>query len=96
MRVARDRRAAFDFTLQLADAPQELVVKLALLEQFLRLVREPGLETGEFFGERVDDGLRITDERCLQLFNVVGEAVNEADDSISALSVNPKDVSLAQ
>jgi hypothetical protein len=61
MGVARDRRAALDLVLQLAEASQELMVELLLCKQLCVAARECPLGTGEFFGERSDDRLRLTE-----------------------------------
>lgn len=97
MGVARDERcAAFDLTLQLADAAEELMVELALLKQFLRLARERALGFVQLIPEPHEHRLGVADELCIEVSDLVGEAVDEADDSISALVVNPEDVRLAE
>jgi hypothetical protein len=97
MGVARDARAAvFDRVLQLSEASQELVVELLLHKQLCVASGEGLPGSGEFFGERDDDGLRLADGLRFQLVDTVCEAVNEADDSLNTLRVNLSDVSLAE
>jgi hypothetical protein len=55
MGVARDGAAPFDLALQLADAAEESVVELALLEQFQRLACERLLKPCALFSLRGDD-----------------------------------------
>jgi hypothetical protein len=96
MGVTHDRSAALDRAFEFTEATQELVVELALLKQCLRLTRERALGTGEFCGESGDDGLWRADGLRLQLFDVVGETMDKADNCLNALRVNPADVSLAE
>jgi hypothetical protein len=94
--VAGDGHPTLDLVLQLAEAPEELIVELLLLKQFLRLTCERALGTGEFLRERGDDGLWRTDGLRFKLINAVGEAVDEADDGLDALRVHPADMSFAE
>jgi len=97
MRIALNRLlvAAFNLALQLTQATQELMVELAFSHQCRSFTSERAFNCGEFFREQRDDGLGCANELRLQILNVVCEAVEEADESRSALRINPLNVSLA-
>ncbi len=59
-----------------------------LLKQLLRPAVECPLDLSEFFRERGDYGLRLTNRLRLQLFDVVYEPMNDAHNGRSALRVN--------
>ena len=97
MRVALNRLlvAAFNLALQFTQATQELMVELAFSHQGSSFTSERAFNCGEFFREQRDDGLGCANELRLQILNVVCEAVDKADDSRSALCINPLNVCLA-
>ena len=59
MRIALDMRlnAALDFSFQLTQATQELMVELVCMSKFVTLAREVAFNFGKFFGERGDNRL---------------------------------------
>jgi hypothetical protein len=81
---------------QFTQAAQELMIKLALTSEFIGFSRERARNFAEFFGEPGDDGLRRADELRRHVLELIFEAVDQADDSVSALGVHAVDVSVAQ
>ncbi len=42
-----------------------------------------------------DDGRRLANELCASVFELIFEAVNDADNGVNALKIKPLDVSVA-
>ncbi len=99
MGVALDRDVvtALDRAFQFTDATQELMVELTFAGECFGFTSERAFNFSKFFRERGDERwLRRANESRLQVLNFIHQAMNKVDDRISALSINPLNVSLAE
>jgi hypothetical protein len=95
MRVAHNRcAAALDLTFEFADAAEELVVELLLLEQLRSLVGKRRLGSGEFFGEPCDERVLGASTARFGVSDPMFELFDVAEHSAGTLSIETEEVTL--
>src|SRR5215213_1773459 len=89
------RGIALKLAFQFVNASAELVVELTFLNKFITLLRERALCGLQLFRERSDKRLRLSDQLCASIFELIFKTVNDTNDSVNTLIIKPLDVSVA-
>jgi hypothetical protein len=87
--------AALHRAFEFEEATAELVVKLLLAEQFVASACECALGRLQLFPQQRDGRLGLAVEAYFEVFDLIGEAKDEADDAVNTLVVEPVDVCLS-
>ena len=88
------RSAAFHRAFEFECSTAELVVKLVGAQQFITLARERALGALQLLAQKRQNRLGSVDDLCLEVFDLIRELEDEADDTVNALIIEPVDVCL--